>query len=272
MLTTHRLRGLFVPVVTPFDDQGNLDWLSYERLLNRLMGSGIDGLVLNGVTSEAFALTEQELESLIRKALDVSEGKPVLAGVGYNGKSASSARIRHLKELGADGALIPLTSPRSMRQVPFAALLEELTTAELPIILHDLPVSGARPVPNNEILSLMNLDSVIGVKTSTGDIRRLFKLARSSKKSVLCGEDALFYASLSCGAKGGILASSNLDSTIYLQIVEQFRAGYIPEAGQLFDQITPLLRFLQSEASPAPLKWLLAQQGYIRSDTLRLRV
>lgn len=158
-----------------------------------------------------------------------------------------------------------------MRQVPFAALLEELRTAGLPIILHDLLVPGANPVPIDEILSLMKLDSIIGVKTNTGDIRRLFKLARSSKKSVLCGEDALFYASLSCGAKGGILANSNLDSASYLQIVKLFRAGHILEAGGLFDQVTPLIRFLQSEASPAPLKWLLAQQGYIRSDKLRQR-
>ncbi|MFF2890187.1 dihydrodipicolinate synthase family protein [Paenibacillus sp. NPDC057967] len=271
MLTTHSLRGLFVPVVTPFDEQGKLDWLSYEKLLDRLVGSGIQGLVLNGVTGEASSLTDHELEALIRIARDASRDIPVIAGIGYSKASTTDKRIGILKELGAEGALVPLSSLHSSLQKTFTPLLEELTTAGLPVILHDLPVPGERPIAIEQVLSLLEYDQIIGIKTSTGDIRRLFKLARSSEKSVLCGEDALFYASLSCGAKGGILASSNLDSDSYLRIVEQFRAGYIPDAGLIFDQLTPLIRFLCTEPSPAPLKWLLAQQGYIRSGKLRLK-
>lgn len=116
----------------------------------------------------------------------------------------------------------------------------------------------------------MNIHQVIGIKTSTGDIRRLFKFARLSEKSILFGEDSLFFASLSCGAKSGILLSANLDCETFLNFYELFHSGKIPDAARVFDQLTPLIKFLYTEPSPAPLKWLLAQQGYIRSEKLRL--
>jgi 4-hydroxy-tetrahydrodipicolinate synthase len=270
MLTTQSLRGIIVPVITPFDSQGHVDWLSYERLLERLFKSGIHGLLLNGVTGEASTIRDGELELLIRKARDVSQGKPVIAGVGYAKALATVRRLKLLKEMGADGALVPIVDRSQSRLEELIPYFEDLTVAELPIILHDLSVPRTSRAAIEDVLSIMDIHQVIGVKTSTGDIRRLFKFAHSSKKSVLCGEDSLFFASLSCGAKGGILASANLDSEPYLNIIKLFRTGKIPDAGRAFDQLTPLIQFLDTEPSPALLKWMLAQKGYIRSEKLRL--
>lgn len=106
MLTAQYLRGIFVPIIIPFDSQGHLDWLSYERLLERLFRSGIDGLLLNGITGEAPKIKDAELELLIKKALDVSQGKPVIAGVGYHKSLATVRRLKLLKDMGADAALV----------------------------------------------------------------------------------------------------------------------------------------------------------------------
>lgn len=145
-----------------------------------------------------------------------------------------------------------------------------LVKAELPVILYDIPHRTGVALNLETVKTIMEMEHVIGLKESTGDIKRLFKLTRSLTKPVLCGEDELFFASLCCGGKGGILASANLDTDQFVQVYELFRAGKIEESSQRFDQLQPLIQFLFSEPNPAPLKWLLSERGYIRSDRLRL--
>lgn len=104
---------------------------------------------------------------------------------------------------------------------------------------------------------------VIGVLEGTGNTRRVFNLSRSSSKPVLCGEDELLFASLSCGASGGILPGANVDSEQFVEVYELFRAGKIEEAHRQFERLLPLVQFLFSEPDHAALHWLMAERGQI---------
>ncbi|MBU5442489.1 4-hydroxy-tetrahydrodipicolinate synthase [Paenibacillus sp. MSJ-34] len=273
MLTEDTLHGVMVPIVTPFDHRGNLDMKSFEELVQSLVSRGIHGLIINGTTGESPVIESHELESLIvsaRKAIAASYNIPLIVGTGSNSTLATMKRTEQAKSLGADAALVVTPYYNRPSQQGIIRHFQALAEADLPIILYDIPHRTGVSLTVETVKNIMKMDHVIGLKESTGNIQRIFKLARSMSKPLLCGEDALFFASLCCGAKGGILASANLDSDQFVQVYELFRAGKIEESNELFNQLLPLVEFLFSEPNPAPLKWLLAQRGYIRSDRLRL--
>ncbi|OMF69980.1 4-hydroxy-tetrahydrodipicolinate synthase [Paenibacillus glucanolyticus] len=270
MLNEESLRGVMVPIVTPFDEQGYLDIKSFKRLVTRLRNSGIHGLVVNGTTGESPTVGDSELERMIYEARIILEELPLIVGTGSNNTAAAIKKTARAKELGADAALV--ATPYYNRPSQQGIVYHFLALAEtgLPIILYDIPHRTASTLDLHTVKTILKMDHVIGMKDSTGDIKRLFQLTRTQSKPILCGEDDLFYASLCCGSKGGILASANLETQQFVQVYESFRNGKNQEAREQFDSLTPLIQFLFSEPNPAPLKWLLAQNRLIRSDRLRL--
>ncbi|MFC5647680.1 4-hydroxy-tetrahydrodipicolinate synthase [Paenibacillus solisilvae] len=270
MLTEQTLQGVIVPIVTPFNQRGNLDVKSFKELVKRLVSKGIHGLVVNGTTGESPTVEETELETLISTARNEMGEIPLIVGTGSNNTVATVKKNTWVKSLGADAALVVTPYYNRPSQQGIIQHFQALAEADLPIILYDIPHRTGVSLELETVKAIMGMDHVIGLKESSGNIKRAFKLARSLTKPVLCGEDELFFASLCCGGKGGILASANLDSDQFVQVYELFRAGKIEESSQRFDQLLPLIQFLFSEPNPAPLKWLLAERGHIRSDRLRL--
>lgn len=273
VLTEQTLHGVWVPIVTPFDRRGRLDTKSIEMMVLRLSGKGIRGFIVNGITGESPAITSRELELVIGatyKALAASRSVPLVVGTGSNHTSTAFQTIELAWSLGADAALVaaPLCDRPSQRGI--IQHFQALAGAGLPIIVHDYPHPTGMTSDLETMQSVMEMDHVIGLKDNTGNMKRIARLARSMTKPVLCGDDELFFASLCCGAQGGIIAGANLDSEQFAQVYELFRAGDINASKQRFDELLPLVRFLHSEPSPALLKWLLAERRYIRSDRLRL--
>ncbi|XOK63661.1 dihydrodipicolinate synthase family protein [Paenibacillus elgii] len=273
MLTEDTLRGVMVPVITPFDHSGELDIRSFEELIRRLVSKGIHGLIVNGTIGESPVLEPREFEILIaaaRQAIAATRAIPLIVGTGASNTSAAIRRTAQAKSLGAHAALVAAPDYHLPSQQAVIRHFQALAEVDLPIILCNLPNRTGVALDPETVKIIMGMEHVIGLKEGTGNIRRMFRLARSMSKPVLCGEDKHFFASLCFGAKGGIMASANLDSEQFVQVYELFRAGKIDASYQLFHHLLPLVQFLFSEPTPAPLKWLLTQRGYIRSDRLRL--
>jgi 4-hydroxy-tetrahydrodipicolinate synthase len=273
MLIEHLLHGVFVPIVAPFDRSGNLDMDSFGKLVQRLVNKGIHGLVVNGTTGESPTIEPNELELLIlavRQASPRSQAVPMIVGTGTNNTSSTVKRTIQAKAQGADAALVVAPYYNRPSQQGIIQHFQALAEAGMPIILYDIPHRTGVSLDMETVQAIMDMKHVIGLKDSTGNMKRVTELTRSITKPVLCGEDELFFASLCCGAKGGILASANVDSDRFVQVYELFHSGQVIEAKQLFDRLLPLVRLLFAEPNPAPLKWLLAQRGHIRSDQLRL--
>jgi 4-hydroxy-tetrahydrodipicolinate synthase len=111
---------------------------------------------------------------------------------------------------------------------------------------------------------------IIGLKDSSGGLKLMTELTKLSSKPILCGEDEFFYSMLCNGSKGGMLASANLQTEKFVRLYKSFMDGDTDQAKRIFDELMPLIRLLFRESNPAPIKWLLARQGVIESDTLRL--
>jgi 4-hydroxy-tetrahydrodipicolinate synthase len=273
MLKEQDLQGIYVPVVTPFLANGELDLASFELYVGKLLGDKVNGIVVNGTTGEAPTVTAEELISLVTSAIAVGKTKnsPIIVGTGTNDTTSTVRRTALAGGLGADAALVVVPYYSKPSQDGIIEHYRQAASTGIPVIAYEIPSrTGVRLTPDT-VRAILELDGVIGIKDSSGGVELMLELSRSgSHKPVLCGEDAYFHTMLCCGAAGGILASANVRTSSFVQVYEQLRQGQLEASRQSFLTLLPLIRLLFEEPNPAPLKWLLAKQGIIATDVVRL--
>jgi 4-hydroxy-tetrahydrodipicolinate synthase len=265
------LRGVFVPVVTPFLDDGAVDEPSLLSLVDGLVAAGVHGLVVAGTTGESPTLRWPEVERLLPPLIDRVGGRvPILVGTGSNDTARSVERTIRARALGADGAFA--VCPYYSRPAPAGVLAHyrAIAAVGLPTVAYHIPYRTGLKLDRSTLAALLDIPGVIGLKESSGSVENIAPLARPGGPAILCGEDALFYAALEAGASGGIIAAANLLPHTYLEIYRTFAAGQRDAARAAFARIAPVVELLFAEPNPAPLKWALHHQGRIRSPAQRL--
>lgn len=272
MLTEQQLKGIFIPIITPFHPSGEVDEESFRNLVTRYIGDGIHGLVVNGTTGESPTMKQQEWEALTKAAKETigSVRVPLVVGTGTNDTASTVQRTEQAGLLGADAVLVVVPYYNRPSQQGIIEHYRRVAEVGVPVILYEIPSRTGISLEVNTVRTILDMDGVIGMKDSSGGIQLISELSRCGSKPVLCGEDANFYASLCCGAKGGMLASAHMHTERFVHIYNSFFSGLVNEAKLEFDELLPLIRLLFAEPNPAPLKWLLAEQGLIASGALRL--
>lgn len=274
MMNEDRLSGIFVPTVTPFSVDGEMDAASYGRYVDRLLAVDIQGLVIGGTTGESPTITWDEVASLLRLTQEAVREKgrrmPLIVGTGTNNTASTVRRTADAGLLGADAALVVVPYYSRPSQEGILAHFRQVTQVGLPVIVYEIPSRTGTKLSVDTARRILELDGVIGMKDSTGDASLLESLAQTGSKPVLCGEDRCLFEMLEKGARGGILASANIQTEIFVDVYRKFEQGDAKGSAQAFATVLPWIERLFSEPNPAPLKWLLAREGIIASDTLRL--
>ena len=271
-----QLRGLWLPLVTPFRD-GELDALSLRRLVRRYANGPVDGLILAATSGEGLTLSTAELERLVmevRAELDDKRRYMPLC-LGLSG-AATAKMLDALEETAAwpiDGYLIasPYHSRPSQRGLlaHFTALAEH---ASWPIVLYNIPYRTAVGLDNDTLLALAEHPNIVGMKDCCADRAQSIELLRHRPAGfrVLTGEDAQYYDALSDGADGAILLSAHIETDTFAAVQTHLRAGDRDAAAACWQSVSELTRLLFAEPSPAPAKYWLAQAGLIASAEVRL--
>lgn len=272
MLTEESLKGIYVPIITPFDSRGRLDLESFHQLTAHLISSGIDGLVVNGTTGESPTVTASEVASLTKTAQNAMQSAriPLVIGTGTNDTATTVKKTDEAGRLSADAVLVVVPYYNRPSQQGIIAHFRRVAEVGIPVILYDIPHRTGVSLTLDTVRTILDIDGVIGLKDSTGNLRLVTELSRLGSKPVLCGDDEQLFASLCCGAQGGMAASANIRAAQFVHLHRAFMAGQYADAKQQYDQLLPLIRLLFAEPNPAPLKWILAQQGQISSGELRL--
>jgi 4-hydroxy-tetrahydrodipicolinate synthase len=268
-LTARDLRGVFVPIVTPFTSNGQLDLPSFARLAGWLVDQGVHGLVLNGTTGESPTVHWPEVERLLPVLRDVVRGRvPVLVGTGTYDTAESVERTGRAQALGADGAFAVV--PYYSRPAPAGVIehFRRIAAVGLPTVAYNIPYRTGLTLDLATLRSLLELPGVIGMKESSGGTANIAALVGSG--ALLCGEDLLFLDALAVGGAGGIVAAANLVPRAFVASYDAFMQGRPADAQAAFDRIRALVTELFAEPNPAPLKWALAQGGRIDNGALRL--
>jgi 4-hydroxy-tetrahydrodipicolinate synthase len=274
MLQAKDLKGVFVPVVTPFASNGELDLLSYDRYLENLFSHPIQGIVVNGTTGEAPSVEWSEAKALFhatraaiqRLGVDV----PIIVGTGTNNTRTTVERTIQAGAWGADAALVVTPYYSRPSESGIYRHFEAVVETGFPLIAYEVPERTGVRVSAETMLRILDLDGVIGLKDATGGVELLDAIAKGTAKAILAGSDDMFARMLRRGASGGFLASANLRTSEFLEVNRLAVEGLYDEADEAFDPLLPLVRLLFRETNPAPIKWVLAQSGILASETLRL--
>ncbi|MFE0558985.1 4-hydroxy-tetrahydrodipicolinate synthase [Paenibacillus sp. NPDC058910] len=272
MLSQQELHGIFVPVITPFLQDYELDLPSYHHYLKSLLSYDIQGLVINGTTGEAPTVAWEEVVQVVEETRGSLGGRllPLIIGTGTNDTVSSLKRTELAGHIGADAVLV--VTPYYSRPSIDGILQHFRRVAEvgIPVILYEVPSRTGIRLPVDVIRRIMEIPGVIGMKDSTESTEHMRSLSHYDTKPVLCGNDVLFHEMLVHGASGGILASANVNTEVFIRVFQLAAQGDYSRSEMEFEGLLPYIRKLFEESNPAPLKWLLAKQGIISSDTLRL--
>lgn len=264
------LSGVFTALVTPFDENGDIDRPALEKHIDDQISAGIDGLVPVGTTGESPTLSEDERDLVIQTTVRLAAGRRfVLAGTGANDTRKAVAWTRKAEEHGADGCLVVTpyyNKPTQQGLVEYFSAVASATS--LPIVLYSVPGRcGVEVSAETAALLRDRHDNIVGIKEAGGSVDRVSELRQACGDDfrIQSGDDGLTLPFLSVGAIGVISVVSNLKPKLMLDLVAAWNDGDVGKAQALHMQIYDLANALFVESSPVPVKTALAAENRMGS-------
>jgi 4-hydroxy-tetrahydrodipicolinate synthase len=271
------VRGLHVPLVTPFDETGAIDRDALERLAADVLDAGADGLVALATTAEASSLDEREREAVIAVCARVAAdcGAALIVGAGTNDTRTTIARHEALAAVEGVTASLAVV-PYYVRPTEAAIVAHFQAVAArspVPLVVYNIPYRTGRGLGAQALLELAATDGIAGVKQAVGalDADTLQLLAQAPADfAVLCGDDAFFLPLVLMGARGAIAASAHLCTERFAALIADANAGRLDDARAHAEALLELVLALFAEPSPAVLKALLYDAGRIATPDVRM--
>jgi 4-hydroxy-tetrahydrodipicolinate synthase len=268
-----RLQGCGTALITPFTEQGAVDFPALRALVDWQIAEGIDFLVACGSTGEAQTLNESERERVVAAVVEVASGRvPVMAGATSNDTARAVDEVQRMCRLGADYVLS--ATPYYNRPTQeglyrhFSAVAEAATK---PVCLYNVPGRTGVNLMPEVALRLASHPNVMGIKEASADLKQIMSLLqwRPDDFTVLSGDDWLALPVVAAGADGLISVASNEIPAAMTALVHLLLSGNVENARSLHYRLLPLLDANFLETNPAPVKAALHTMGRIQ-NVLRL--
>jgi len=267
------ISGFHVAIVTPFRDDGEIDWQAWSRLLDWHIASGTTGVVVGGTTGESPTLSDAELTQLLRRAREqVGTRMQIVVGCGTNSTAGTVERVRQFSAQAVDGLL--LVTPaynRPSQEGLFRHYEAAAQAASVPLVLYNVPSRTAVDMSAETVARLSRLPAIAGIKEAVPDMQRVRELAALCRPGfgLLSGDDATSREAIRCGATGVISVTGNVAPARMSQMVSAAIARDAAGAAELDRALAGLHQSLFLEANPIPVKWALERMGMMRG---RLRL
>lgn len=259
--------GAATALITPFHEDGSVNYEKLEELVDRQIEDGIDGLVICGTTGEAATLTHEEHVECIRvAAARAAKRVPVIAGTGSNCTDTAIFLSTEAQKAGADAVL--LVSPyynKATQRGMYEHFADTAHAIDIPVILYNIQGrTGCNIEPATIAKLAEDVENIVAVKEASGNISQVAKIAR------LCGSDFAIYSGnddqvvplLSLGGKGVISVASHLIPGEMSRMVKSFMEGNTKESMELQLKYLPLIDALFCEVNPIPVKEAMNLLGF----------
>ncbi|MFF4414191.1 4-hydroxy-tetrahydrodipicolinate synthase family protein [Streptosporangium sp. NPDC001559] len=271
------LSGVYLPLITPFDGNGEIALGALEDLAHAALEEGAAGLVALGTTAEVAMLAEEERRAVVEVCAKVcgERSAELIVGAGSSDTRGSAEALRALKAWPeVTGALV--TVPSFVRPSEAGVLAHFTALAEqtpVPIVVYNIPYRTGQSVGAATLRRVGELPMVAGVKHAVGGVDQdtLSLLADPPEGfAVLAGDDPYLSALLALGGSGGILASAHLRTGLFVELVEAWRSGEVAHARALGHRLSALSASVFTEPNPTVIKGVLHAQGRIPTASVRL--
>lgn len=257
-------------MVTPFDQNGEIDWAGFEKLIQYLIDGGVDYLVVLGTTGETPVLSKTEKKALITFTYEqVNKRIPIVVGVGGND---TRQVIEDLHQLPLDQATAILSAAPYYNKPSQEGLFQHYKhladASPKPLILYNVPGRTGRNMATTTTLRLAHeVQNIIGVKEASGDMQQCMDILRGRPDGflVLSGDDALALPQLACGMDGVISVAANAYPQLFSNMVRACCSGDFSTARSFNNQLMPAYDLMFEENNPAGVKAFLHHLGIIQN-------
>lgn len=266
--------GLGVALVTPFNEDGSIDWNMFAELIEFQIANGTDYLCILGTTAETPTLTEEEKHEIVNKAIKQIDGRiPIMVGCSSNCTATVLQQIKQYEIDGVDGILtaVPYYNKPSQEGIyqHFKAIAENCSK---PIVLYNVPGRTGVNMTAATTLRIANeFSNVIAVKEASGNLEQFKEIVAGSPShfKVISGDDGLAFDAMQHGVIGVISVMGNAIPKTFSTMIHHLQNSEIEAAAAIHKQLKPLYSLLFTEGNPPGIKDLMASRGMIK-NVLRL--
>lgn len=254
-------------MLTPFKEDGSVNYEVAEQLAAHLVNNGTDTLVVCGTTGESPTLTwdeEYQLFQLIQKA--VAGKAKVMAGTGSNSTQEAIAATQKAAKIGLDGSLqvVPYYNkpPQSGLYHHFQAIAQ--ACPDLPLMLYNVPSRTGQNLQPETVARLAEIPNIVALKEASGNFDQASQIRRLTPPdfALYSGDDSFTLAMLAIGGTGVVSVASHLVGPDLQQMIQAFESGKIVKAREIHLKLFPLFKVLFCTTNPIPLKAALKLQGW----------
>lgn len=265
--------GSAVALVTPFFEDGQIDYPSFDALIEWQLKEGTDAFVICGTTGEASTLSEKEHIEVIRHAVKkINHRATVIAGTGANDTKTALELSTLAEEAGVDGLLLVTPYYNKATQKGLIRYFTEVANAvTIPILLYNVPSrTGCNIQPETVAYLAKNVENIVGIKEASGDISQVAKIASlvGDNFDIYSGNDDQNLAILALGGKGVISVLANIAPKDTHDMVKYYLEGNSKKALEIQLNAFALIEALFCEVNPIPVKKAVSLLGF-GTSTLR---
>jgi 4-hydroxy-tetrahydrodipicolinate synthase len=260
------LGRLLTAMVTPFKDNGEVDYKQAQKLALALLDSGSDGVVVAATTGEAPTLTWEEELRLFREVKAAVGGRgTVVAYTGSNSTAEAVEATRGAEKIGVDACLsvVPYYNKPSQEGI-YQHFKTIAAATSLPIIMYNIPGRVVVNMTPETIVRLSKIENIVGVKEANGDMAHVAQTINNARKGFLIwsGNDNDTFPIMALGGYGVIGVTTHLCGKHYKKMVDIILGDRIAEAAAIHRDLVPLVNAMFMFPSPAPVKYALNYLGF----------
>lgn len=266
-MTNQSFGRVITAMVTPFDQEGSVNYAVAEKLAAHLVSHGSDGLVVCGTTGESPTLSwdeEYQLFQVVQKA--VAGKAKVIAGTGSNCTAEAIAATQKAAKLGLDGSLqvVPYYNkpPQEALYQHFQAIAQ--ACPDLPIMLYNVPSRTGQSIQPETVAKLAQIENIVAIKEASGDLEKSCQIRRLTPESfaIYSGDDFLTLPLMTVGGVGVVSVASHLVGNLMQQMIQSFETGKTEIAKDINLKLFPLFKAIFCTTNPIPIKAALNLQGW----------
>ena len=266
-------KGIIPPIVTPLNQNENVDKKVISRLVNYLIKSGVHGLFPLGSTGEWYGFSFDQKREIIETVVEATNKRvPVYAGTGAITTKETISLTKLATDIGVDAisVITPVFINPSEEEL-YNHYVAIASSTDLPIILYNNPGRTGVNLNIDLVVRLSQINNIVGIKDSSGDMTQAAEYIRMTGDdfAVLAGRDTLIYGFLAYGGKGAIAATANIVPQIVVKIYEEYQKGNYKEALKAQFRLSPLRLAFSLGSFPVVIKEGLNLLGVEVGSTLK---
>ncbi len=259
------IRGSIVAMVTPFHEDGSVNFDVLTKLLERQIAEGTDAILTLGTTGEYSTMTHEEDAAVVAHTIQVVNGRvPVIVGSGSNCTATQVEKSIEYQNMGADALL--LIAPYYNKANPegmYRHFAETADAVEIPCLLYNVPGRTGCSIPVSVVEALSRHPNIAGIKEASGDMSYAMKIAHciGPDFALYSGNDDITIPLMSIGGSGVISVYANVMPAMCHQIAADYLEGRQAQALASHLKYLKLMNDLFLEVNPIPVKSALNMMG-----------